>query len=114
MACARSVVVSPAAVFSLADHYLVDAVAYAFLAGVLLLLQVSADMGEGRAGLLAKESVLVAGPIVLLLAVRARARATIALLVIGAPTLYLMIHRTNWIASGALRAILIALVVGFG
>jgi hypothetical protein len=34
-----SFVVSPAAVFSLADHYLVDAVAYAFLAGVLLLLQ---------------------------------------------------------------------------
>src|SRR4029450_8211592 len=71
-------------------------------------------MGEGGAGLLAKESVLVAGPIVLLLAVRARARATIALLVIGAPTLYLMIHRTSWIASGALRAILIAFVVGFG
>jgi hypothetical protein len=71
-------------------------------------------VGEGGAGLLAKESVLVAGPIVLLLAVRARARATIALLVFGAPALYLMIHRTNWIASGALRAILIAFVVGFG
>jgi hypothetical protein len=52
-----SFVVSPAAVFSLADHYLVDAVAYAFLAGVLLLLQaVPADLGEGGAGLLAKGS----------------------------------------------------------
>ena len=31
-------VVSPAAVYALADYYLVDPVAYAFLAGVLLLL----------------------------------------------------------------------------
>jgi hypothetical protein len=132
-------VVSPAAVFSLADHYLVDAVAYAFLAGVLLLLQrnrLTLAAAVCVAGLLAKEPVLFAGPIILLPAVKARARAAMALLAIGAPALYLIIHRTNWIANGpgrefpyfteanlntvvsnqggALRAILIALVVGFG
>jgi hypothetical protein len=132
-------VVSPAAVFSLADHYLVDPVAYAFLAGVLLLLhrnRLTLAAAVCVAGLLDKEPVLFAGPIVLLLAMRARAWAPIVILLAGAPALYLVIHRTNWIANGAgrefpyltegnlssvisnqggaLRAILIALVVGLG
>jgi hypothetical protein len=88
------------------------------------------------AGLLAKEPVLFAAPIVLLLAVRSRARAAIAIILAGAPALYLVVHHTNWIANGAgrefpyftesnlhsvisnqggfLQAILIAVVVGFG
>ena len=132
-------VVSPAAVYSLADHYLVDSFAYAFLAGVLLLLQRNRMTSAAIAcvaGMLAKEPVLFASPIVLLLAVRSRARAAIAILLTGAPALYLVIHHTNWIANGAgrespyftesnlhtvvsnqggaLRAILIAVVVGFG
>ena len=132
-------VVSPAAVFSLADHYLVDAVAYAFLAGVLFLLQrkrLTSAAAVCVVGLLAKEPVLFAGPIVLVLAVRARARAAIAVLLVGAPALYLILHRTAWIANGGgrefryftranfttvidnqggvLRAILSALVIGFG
>jgi hypothetical protein len=132
-------VVSPAAVFSLADHYLVDPVAYAFLACVLVLLQrnrLTAAAAVCVAGLLAKEPVLFAGPIVLLLAFKARARAAMAILVFGAPALYLIIHRTDWIAKsngrefpyfteanlrsvisdqgGVLRATLIAAVVGFG
>jgi len=132
-------VVSPAAVYSLADHYLVDPLAYAFLAGVLLLLhrnRLTLAAAVCVAGLLAKEPVLFAGPIVLLLAVRTRAWPAIVVLLTGAPALYLVIHRTNWIANGAgrefpyftegnlgsvisnqggaLRAGLIALVVGFG
>jgi hypothetical protein len=99
-------VVSPAAVYSLADHYLVDSIAYAFLAGVLLLLQrnrLNLAAIVCVAGLLAKEPVLFAAPIVLLLAVRSRARAAIAIIVAGAPALYLVVHHTNWIANGAGR-----------
>ncbi|HEY6795293.1 MAG TPA: hypothetical protein VI248_11500 [Kineosporiaceae bacterium] len=132
-------VLSPAAVFSVADHYRVDAVAYAFLAGVLLLLrrgQLTLAAITCVCGLLAKESVLFAAPIVLLLAWKARARASMVILLVGAPALYLVMHRTNLIAKGAgrefpyftqsnlnlvvshqggvLRAILIAIVVGFG
>jgi hypothetical protein len=132
-------VMSPAAVFSLADHYLVDAVAYAFLAGVLFLLQRNRPTLAAVVcvtGLLAKEPVLFAAPIVLLFAVMARARAAIVVLLGGAPALYLILHRTNLIANGAgrefpyftednlgwvissqggaLRAMLIALTVGFG
>jgi hypothetical protein len=133
-------VFSPAAVYYLADHYRVDPVAFAFLAGVLLLLQ--RDQLTWAAivcvvGLLDKEPVLFAAPIVLLLAVRARAWAAAAVVLVGAPALYLVIHRTNLIAHSAGRefpyftagnldavvrqnggdvplALLIALVVGFG
>jgi hypothetical protein len=133
-------VFSPAAVFSLADHYLVDPVAYAFLAGVLLLLQ--RDRLTWAAivcvvGLLDKEPVLFTAPVVLLLAVRVRAWAAAAVVLVGAPALYLVIHRTNLIAHSAGQefpyftagnldavvrqnggdvplALLIALVVGFG
>jgi hypothetical protein len=132
-------VVSPAAVYSLADHYLVDPLACAFLAGVLFLLcrnRLALAAAVCVVGLLAKEPVLFAGPIVVLFALRARAWPAIVVLLTGAPALYLVIHRTNWIANGAgrefpyftegnlssvvnhqggaLRAILIALVVGFG
>jgi hypothetical protein len=132
-------VVSPAAVYALADHYLVDPVAYAFLAGVLLLLQrdrLTLAAAVCVVGLLDKEPVLFAAPVVLLLAVRARAWAPVVILLVGAPALYLVIHRTDWIANGAgrefpyftegnlnsvvanqggaLRAVLIALVVGLG
>lgn len=132
-------VVSPAAVYSLADHYLVDSLAYAFLAGVLLLLQrnrVTSAAIVCVAGLLAKEPVVFAAPIVLLLALKSRARAAIAILLAGAPALYLVVHHTNLIANGAgrefpyftvrnlqvvvsnqggvLRALIIAVVVGFG
>jgi hypothetical protein len=132
-------VVSPAAVYSLADHYLVDPLADAFLAGVLFLLQrkrMTLAAAVCVVGLLAKEPVLFAGPIVVLLALRARAWPAVVLVLTGAPALYLVLHRTNWIANGAgrefpyftegnlssvvnhqggaLRAILIALVVGFG
>jgi hypothetical protein len=132
-------VVSPAAVYALADHYLVDPVAYAFLAGVLLLLQrdrLTLAAAVCVVGLLDKEPVLFAAPVVLLLAVRARAWAPVVILLVGAPALYLVIHRTDWIVNGpgrefpyftegnlssvvanqggALRALLIALVVGLG
>ena len=63
-------VVSPAAGVRLADHYLVDSVVYAFLAGVLLLL-----------------------------ALWARALTPFVIILVGAPALYLVIHRTNWIAT---------------
>ena len=88
------------------------------------------------AGLLDKEPVLFAAPIVLLLALRARAWAAGVIVLVGAPALYLVIHRTAWIANGVgrefpyftaanlsdvigrqggvLRGILIAVVVGFG
>jgi hypothetical protein len=88
------------------------------------------------AGLLDKEPVLFAGPVILLLAMKARAWAPIVIVLVGGPALYLVIHRTNWVANGAgrefpyftegnlssvisnqggaLRAILIALVVGLG
>jgi hypothetical protein len=133
-------VFSPAAVYYLADHYRVDPVAFAFLAGVLLLLQ--RDRLTWAAivcvvGLLDKEPVLFAAPVVLLLAVRARAWAAAAVVLVGAPALYLVIHRTNLVAHSAGRefpyftagnldavvrqnggdvvpALLIALVVGFG
>jgi hypothetical protein len=134
-----SFLVSPAAVYASADHYLVDPVAYALLAGVLLLLQrdrLTLAAAVSVLGLLDKEPVLFAAPIVLLLAVRARAWAALVIILVGAPSLYLVIHRTDWIASGAgrefpyfteanlssvvanqggaLRALLIALVVGLG
>jgi hypothetical protein len=98
--------VSPAAVYALADHYLVDPVAYAFLAGMLLLLQrdrLTLAAAVCVLGLLDKEPVLFAAPIVLLLAVRARAWAPFVIILVGAPSLYLVIHRTDWIASGAGR-----------
>jgi hypothetical protein len=63
-------VVSPAAVYSLADHYLVDPLAYAFLAGVLFLLhrdRLTLAAVLCVAGLLDKEPVLFAAPIVFLL-----------------------------------------------
>jgi hypothetical protein len=132
-------VLSPAAVFSVADHYRIDAVTYAFLAGVLLLLQrnrLTLAAIVCVCGLLAKESALFAGPIVLLLAWRVRAWAAMAVLLIGAPVLYFVIHRTNLIAhggerefpyftssnlgtvvanqGGVVRAMLVAVVVGFG
>lgn len=132
-------VLSPAAVFSVADHYRVDAVTYAFLAGVLLLLQrnrLTLAAIVCVCGLLAKESVLFAGPIVLLLAWRVRAWTAMVVLLIGAPALYLVLHRTNLIVHGAgrefpyftgsnlatvvnyqgnvVRAMLIAIVVGCG
>lgn len=132
-------VLSPAAVFSLADHYLVDPLAYAFLAGVLLLLhrnQLTLAAAVCVAGLLAKEPVLFAGPTIMLLALMARKWAAVVVLLAGAPALYLLLHSTNLIANGAgrefpyfternlswvissqggaLRAVLIALAVGFG
>lgn len=61
-------VVSPAAVSALADHYLVDPVAYAFLAGVLLLLQHDRLILAAAlclVGLLDKEPVLFAAIIAL-------------------------------------------------
>lgn len=131
--------VSPAAVYALADHYLVDPVAYAFLAGVLLLLQrdrltlaAAVCPGPARQG---TGAVCCAN----------RSPTGRAGACLGAarhhccrrpPSLYLVIHRTDWIASGAgrefpyfteanlssvvanqggaLRALLIALVVGLG
>ena len=133
-------VFSPAAIYYLADDYRVEPVAFAFLAGVLLLLQRERVTWAAIVcvlGLLDKEAVLFAAPIVLLLAVRARAWAAVAVVLAGAPALYLVIHRTNLIAHGAGRefpyfsldnldavvrqqqgdvliALLIALVVGFG
>ena len=133
-------VFSPAAIYYLADDYRVEPVAFAFLAGVLLLLQRERVTWAAIVcvlGLLDKETVLFAAPIVLLLAVRARAWAAVAVVLAGAPALYLVIHRTNLIAHGAGRefpyfgpdnldavfrhqqggvliALLIALVVGFG
>jgi hypothetical protein len=98
-------VVSPAAVYALADHYLVDPVAYAFLAGVLLLHRNRLTLAAVVcvAGLLDKEPVLFAAPIVLLLAMRTRAWAPMVVILAGAPALYLVIHRTNWIANDAGR-----------
>jgi hypothetical protein len=133
-------VFSPAAVYYLADDYRVEPVAFVFLAGVLLLLQRERLTWAAIVcvvGLLDKEAVLFAAPIVLLQAVRARAWAAVAVVLVGAPALYLVIHRTNLIAHGAgrefpyftvgnleavvrqqhgdlLLALLIALVVGFG
>jgi hypothetical protein len=132
-------VFSPAAVFSVADHYRVDALAYAFLAAVLLLLhrnRLTFAAIMCVCGLLAKEPVLFAAPIVLWLAWRARAWAAVTVLVVGAPSLYLVLHRTDLIAHGAgrefpyftaqnlesvvdhqggvVRAMLVAVVVGFG
>jgi hypothetical protein len=133
-------VFSPAAVYYLADDYRVEPVAFAFLAGVLLLLQRERLIWAAIVcvlGLLDKEAVLFAAPIVLLQAVRARAWAAVAVVLVGAPALYLLLHRTNLIAHGAgrefpyftegnlhavvrqqggdvLQALLIALVVGFG
>lgn len=132
-------VFSPAGVYYLADDYRVEPLAFAFLAGVLLLLQRERMTWAAVvcvAGLLDKETVLFAAPIVLLQALRGRAWAAVAVILAGAPTLYLVIHRTNFIAHGAgqefpyftagnvdaimrqgghvLLAVLIALVVGFG
>jgi hypothetical protein len=133
-------VFSPAAVYYLADDYRVEPVAFAFLAGVLFLLQRERLTWAAIVcvvGLLDKEAVLFAAPIVLLQAVRARAWAATAVILAGAPALYLVIHRTNLIAHGAgrefpyftegnlhavvrqqggevLQALLIALVVGLG
>jgi hypothetical protein len=133
-------VFSPAAVYYLADDYRVEPVCFAFLAGVLLLLQRERLTWAAVVcvlGLLDKEAVLFAAPIVLLQAVRARAWSAAAVVIAGAPALYLVIHRTNLIAQGAglefpyftagnlaavvrqqggavLPALLIALLVGFG
>jgi hypothetical protein len=133
-------VFSPAAVYYLADDYRVEPVAFAFLAGVLLLLQrerLTLAAIVCVVGLLDKEAVLFAAPIVLLQALRARAWGAVAVVLVGAPAMYLVIHRTDLIAHGAgrefpyftvgnleavvrhqhgelLLALLIALVVGFG
>jgi hypothetical protein len=133
-------VFSPAAVYYLADDYRVEPVAFAFLAGVLLLLQRERLTWAAVVcvvGLLDKEAVLFAAPIVLLQAVRARAWAAVTVVLVGAPALFLVIHRTDLIAHGAgrefpyftvgnleavarqqhgelLLALLIAVVVGFG
>jgi hypothetical protein len=104
MACSRVVRVSPAAVYSLADHYLVDPLAYALLAGVLFLLhceRLTLAAFVCVAGVLDKEPVLFAAPIVLLLAVRARAWQAAGVVLAGVPALYLVIHRTDLIAKGA-------------
>jgi hypothetical protein len=133
-------VFSPAAVYYLADDYRVEPVAFAFLAAILLLLQRERLTWAAIVcvvGLLDKEAVLFAAPIVLLQALRARVWAAVAVVLLGAPALYLVIHRTNLIAHGSgrefpyftmgnleavarqqhwhlLLALLIALVVGFG
>lgn len=133
-------VFSPAGIYYLADDYRVEPLAFAFLAGVLLLLQRQQTTWAAVVcvvGLLDKETVLFAAPIVLLQAVRGRAWAAVAVVLAGAPALYLVIHRTDLIAHGAGRefpyftagnleaivrhqeghvflAVLIALVVGFG